>query len=534
MEEMMISSNGNRKQNRFWLIFSLASTYLWGLAAHAYFLFDNNFTHDSLFELNAAVYSNVFKYASGRFLVPFYRELFRTDITLPWLVGILGLLWIGLTVFFIIRIFHIQSKTLCFLVAGVFTSNLTVSAIIATYLHDFDCDMLALLCATAAVYLWKNCPKGEFLGAILIAISLGLYQSYVFVSVTLVIMVCVFALLDGDSFRTVLFRGFRAIAMIFLGGVFFLIASKVVSNLMHITLSSEFSKLGERSLEFAPKVFLDYSIGAYKNWANHLWNAYSTYPGNIVKVITLLLFGISAISLAVGLLQKSVHKWEKLLCLVLIILFPYGANLIYVMFLGACHDLMIYAIWLFYLFALLLADRLAKQWKDREQASKPMAKTGSYTKVLCMVLVFILLYGNVQLSNGMYLEKDVQYDAYLSLMTRVTGRMEQEPDYIPDETPVVFIGLPEDWNENIPGFEKNDLITGMWATDLIFDPQPQRFQVYFDYVLCTPIKLADDEQWLVMRDKAEVQAMPNYPAQGCIKMLDGILVVKLGDPRAIV
>ena len=131
-------------------------------------------------------------------------------------------------------------------------------------------------------------------------------------------MVCIFALLDGDSFRTVLFRGFRAIVMILLGGIIFFVASKVVSNLTHVTLSSEFSKLGERSLEFTSKMFLEYSVGAYRNWASRLFNAYSAYPGNIVKMITLLLFGISTVSLAAGLLRKRVHKWEKLLCLVLL------------------------------------------------------------------------------------------------------------------------------------------------------------------------------------------------------------------------
>ena len=146
-----------------------------------------------------------------------------------------------------------------------------------------------------------------------------------------------------------------------------------------------------------------------------------------------------------------------------------------------------------------------------------------------MMLVFVLLYGNVQFSNGMYLKKDIEYDAYLSLMSRVVDRMEEEVAYVPGETQVVFVGLPEDLNDQIPGFEMHSLATGMWSTDILFEYTRQRFQAYFDYVLCAPIKLLEDSQWNAMLENQEVLGMPNYPAKGCIKMVDDVLVVKLGD-----
>ena len=524
------------EKNKYWLLYSLAVTYLWGLAAHAYCFFDNSVSHNSLKEFHVLNVGNKLKLGFGRFFVPIYRALFRGDATLPWLIGILGLLWLGLTVFLIIRIFRADSKILTFLIAGVLVTNISVSALAATYIHDFDCNLFGILCAVSAVYFWRGytSPGATLLGAALIAASLGIYQSYIFVAVTLAMMICIFSLLDGENFKSVMVHGLQAIAMMVLGGIFYFIALKVVSGITKIPLSSAFYNFGNQSVKFTPRTFLEVSIGAYRDWFSRLWNAYSPYPRNVVKVITLLLFGISTVSLAAGLLHKRVHKWEKVLCLVLIILFPYGTNFINVMAHGECHDLVVYAIWLFYLFALLLTDRLEKLWKVREHANEPLAKAGSYAKVLCLVLVFILLYGNVQFANGMYLKKDNQYDAYLSLMTRVVSRMENEPAYVPGETPVYFAGLPEDLNDEIPGFEEYTPVTGMWSMDVLFTNQRERFQAYFDYVLCTPIKLADDEQWLAMQEKAEVQAMPNYPAQGCIKMVDGILVVKLGDPRAIV
>ena len=58
--------------------------------------------------------------------------------------------------------------------------------------------------------------------------------------------------------------------------------------------------------------------------------------------------------------------------------------------------------------------------------------------------------------------------------------------------------------------------------------QPWRFQAYFDYVLGTPVLFAEYEKWLELQESDTVAAMPSYPAQGCMQMIDGTLVVKMG------
>lgn len=526
---MMLCLKEKFEKNKFWLIFSLTSTYLWGLAAHAYFLFDNSVSHDSLKEFHATIYGNVFKVELGRFLAPLYRAIFRGDATMSWLIGILGLFWLGLAVFFVVRIFCVESKLLAFLVAGVMSTNITVSALISTYVHDFDCYMFSLLCAAMAVYLWKKNPSGWIPGTVLIAAAMGIYQGFLFTAVTLAMMVCIFALLDGDSFQTVLIRGTKAIAMCLLGGLLYFIGLKAALRFSHISLLTGTGNSLGNIRELTPKAIWDLSAGAYKYWFQNIWYTHSAYSGRLVKRITMILAGMTVVSLAWGLAKKRVHIWEKLLCLVLVFLLPYGMNLIYVLTQGAMHEVMVYSIWMSYLFALFLGNWLASEWKHINFCKQYIARAGTGINILCMVLVFVLLYGNVQFSNGMYLKKDIEYDAYLSLMSRVVDRMEEEVAYVPGETQVVFVGLPEDLNDQIPGFEMHSLATGMWSTDILFEYTRQRFRAYFDYVLCAPIKLLEDSQWNAMLENQEVLGMPNYPAKGCIKMVDDVLVVKLGD-----
>ena len=302
---------------------------------------------------------------------------------------------------------------------------------------------------------------------------------------------------------------------------------KAVQSLMHIPLATNDYNTLDKVLQLSPETFVPMVMGAYADWFSRFVNAYSSYPAIMVKGITGILLLISAAAIILGLCRRSMPFPEKLLYAVLIGLLPLGMNLVYVLTIGYTHDLMVYPIWLTYLMMLLLADWLA----GHIQLQAPFLgkiKTGPLLNGVCMVLVFLLMYGNVQFSNGMYLKKDLEYDAYLSLMTRVVDRMETYDGYLPGETPVYFAGLPDNLNEIIPGFKEYRNVTGMLSTDVLYVPQKDHFQAYFDYILGTPINLTDDAVWAKMRQNPIVAQMPSFPDKNCIAYIDDIMVVKLG------
>ena len=511
------------EENKTQLITALAATYAIGLAAHGYAFFDNNLSHDSLREFHAEILGNDVKLTSGRVFTPIYRELLGSDLTLPWFNGLLALLWIGLAVFLTVRILNVESKPAVALIAGIFATNITVSATAATYIHDLDSYMFAMLCAVAAVWLWDRQPKGWLAGAVPIMVSLGIYQSYVFTAVTLVMIVSILGLMNGKNAQTVLWKGIRAVGMLILGGIGYFFAMKGLLRLFGGVLSSgDYNSLDRMGLLNFGSIG-GMIIGAYADWFSRLWNAYSSYPAILIRGATALFFAIDIAALAVFLLSKNRGLKEKLLCIALTALLPLGMNMIYVLTLNAAHDLMVYPTWLFYLLTLLLAMWLRGQWKD---AAIP---AGKWQSAVCMLLIGMTIYGNVRFSNGMYVKKNLEFDGYLSLMTRVVGRMEAVPGYQPGETPVVFIGLPQTFNQVIPGFKDYWNVTGMTGSSPIYTTEPSRLQAYFDYVMSLPVVMADGETRQRLLADESVRAMPCYPAEGFLAFYDGTLVVKLGD-----
>lgn len=524
MENEMKDVLQSLERSKKWLLTALAATFAWGMAAHGYAFFDNNVSHDSLREFHSEILGNEIKMGSGRIFTPIYRDLLGSDVTLPWLSGILALLWIGLAVFLVVRLFRIESRAAVVLIAGIFATNISVSATAATYIHDLDSYMFALLCAVGAVYLWNRHRRGWLPGAALLAVSLGIYQSYVFVAVTLVMLVCILDLLNAAGFRPVFQRGLKAVGMILLGGAAYFLVMKGMLRIAGIPLSKgEYNSLDRMTLLHLQTIG-SVLAGAYADWFDRLWNAYSSYPSILIRAMTALFFGIDIAALVIGVCSKRLRLPEKLLCILLVVLLPLGMNMIYVLTLGANHDLMVYPIWMFYLLTLLLADWLRRRWKEGG-----ISLAGKWQQALCMLMLGVLLYGNVRFSNGMYVKKNLEFDANLSLMTRIVGRMEAFDGYQPGETPVMFVGLPKTFNSVIPGFKDYWNVTGMTGSSTIYADAPSRFQAYFDYIMSLPIVLADSQVQNELLSQQAVREMPCYPADGFMAFFDGTLVVKLGD-----
>ncbi len=186
-------------RNKQLLLQCIGLTFLWGLIAHGFMFANNNLSWDSLVHIKESFYPYSWKASLGRIFVPIYEASIRGRVTIPWLIGILSLLYISIALLFISKIFNIQSAFSLFIIAGILTVNPTITSITATYISDLDADMLAMLLSVIAVYCWQKLRKGYLYGAIPLMLSLGLYQSYISTTIVLIIFVCVLNLLRGGG-----------------------------------------------------------------------------------------------------------------------------------------------------------------------------------------------------------------------------------------------------------------------------------------------------------------------------------------------
>lgn len=186
MGEGIIRLYQNRVKKE-WKIAFMSATII-GLLVHFY-KFTNYFpNHDGLFNF----WSTQNMVASGRwFLAP--ACALSSCFDLPWIIGILSVLFMALTAVLICEIFEMKNPCLIVLSSGLLVS---FPAITETMFFEFTADgyLLAMLLGTVAVYLTRLSKgihwKRGLAAAVCICLTCAIYQAYV--SFAFVLAVCCF------------------------------------------------------------------------------------------------------------------------------------------------------------------------------------------------------------------------------------------------------------------------------------------------------------------------------------------------------
>ena len=500
----------------------LLVTLIWGLAAHAYGFLNGNFSHDALNAFYLTEAEIRWKIELGRYFAPVYHLILRGRVILPWLVGLVSILWVGLAVYFAVRLLDVKSKPVMVLISGIMITNITVTAQVATYIHELDCNSFALMLAVLAVWVWRrwrNLPAFA-LGAVLLMGSMGTYQAFFSTAVTLMVFRLILDLTEDREIKTVFLDGVRAVGMLLCGAVLYFIVGRYIYRMTGLAPQSRtdlFTRSGVGSFLAAWTGLLK---GTYLNAYGFLKHA--AYSGT-VQMLNVLVVGIDVVLVAWLTARTKNRRIARVaMACVLMLLMPFAMNLTYFLAKGkGVHDLMAYSIWLVHVFALILLSRVGKP--------------GELGRDVCLgagcLMVALVLWQNVQLSNTAYIKKDMEARSTLSNMTRVVAQMEQREDYAFGETPVAFVGAFNIYG-NTPEYTSVEPIMGLGESGAIptdfTSYYYNAYKTYFDYVLNYPMVFCEEEMRDSLAQTQQVQDMPAFPDKGYMQMIDGVLVVKMG------
>jgi len=513
--------NMQKKQNTFhWVVASVCILYLF---AHGYRFSNNIYTHDSLM----LIYQNdqAWQVALGRFMNPLLVFL-RGGWTNPWLISVCAILWFILAAFFLTDLLQVKDTVAILLVAGIMTTNITVTATSASFLPWMD--FYALSCLLAILGVWL-CNKKTLLsclaGICAFTVSLGIYQAYICVAITLFILLLIQALQNGISLRAFCQKAGLYAGALLSSALLYYIIWKIFQKILGIWTANTYNGLSDVG-NYSDTSVLQIIGETYRRF--FLWLLYPdtfatvTFHQQSLSAVWLLFLrianGILLLSIPVCLIllnrRKKTLRWQKILQAILVVLFPFGCNFVYFLSKDTGHTLMIYAFFLFYIWAIVL---ILETFHPRK-----------YPVYVLLLPIVLILWNNIVYANQVYLKKELIVEASDSLMTRLVYDIEHSQDYIPGTTPVAFIGnfSRSSYVTELDGFEEIN-IYGMGKTALTYAGLDY---MYLNTILnvnmnLTRIEVFDDDTLSVLT------SMPEYPASGSIAYINDTLVVKISDWR---
>lgn len=512
---MFLKIKKNFLENKEILIFSMITVLFWGILCHGFAFSNELISHDSMNEFDASILGNVWKIQLGRVFSPIYKILTRGSLTSTWVIGFLSLLYLGLSLFILLKVFSLKNKFYIFLIGGILVTNITVTSLVATYIHDLDSNMLALFYSIVAVYFWrKNNKKYIFYGAIFLCLAIGLYQSYISVTIVLIIFKLLLDLFYGNKFKIIFKKGSLGIVMIIIGGILYTIASKIIYYLSGISMvegayNSGNTFLYMKLLDIIKQAFIAYLIVIYE-----FFMSIKSY--NIMLSILLnLIIGVVLIYILILFFKnKENAKIEKLIFILLFLLLPLSMNICRILTNGMSHELMYFAIWLSYIFPFIIFEKL--NLKKNKFYNK--------VKIVVTIVISIILWNNFITANNFYVKKYLERDATISFMNRVISDIEEIEGYEYAKTKVALVGVIKDQistNINYGRYKELYSYDDMIAVGF--------YKTFFDYIMHYKLLLVDNNELQKLENKDIVKKMPLYPNKGSIEVIDNTIVVKFSN-----
>lgn len=494
-------------------VFLLTAIFFFG--AHLYRFCTLGFSHDSL--LLDQSQDTAFQLSLGRFMQPLYWQI-RGDIVVPFLIGLLACIFLALTIILVVSLLRIRSTLSIALVCMALSVNATVSIGNATYISWADVYMLALFLSTLSVYLFCRFRFGFLISPFLLCASLGLYQSYLQTAILLYLMVLVHKVLDKASVRSVFCTGIAMVAQLLAGLLLYAAIYPMVLKTFNIAVATTYnglSSVGDYSNISIPTLIKD----AYLYPFRCALRPQTALP-QLAASLYVLLFAITAIAITLIAHKHSLSTSSWGMLIFLIALMPLGSNIIYIISKGMIHVLMSYSFFLFFVFPISLLERLVAEHHASSRAVSAILTIAFSALYLC----------NVTFANQLYLRRDLEMQSTLSLMSRVIDRIEQTEGYVPGETPVAFIGTLFDSPlfMNRPGLEQSSILL-MGLDNVYAITSESYYPWYIQQILGYPMQILNESERSQMVFHKDVITMPAFPADGCCQIIDGILVVRLGN-----
>ena len=474
-----------------------------GLAAYGFCMTNKIPVGDdlvALFDKGATTVSGRYGLELLRFVMP--------DVSMPWIYGLLSILLLSAAVCVSIRVFSIRSPLLQILCAGVFVC---FPAEAGTMLYMFTAApyALALLLTTLGVYLFTAGKKGRWLlSPLLIAFSCSIYQGYFSIAASYCVifmlqLLCCTEKSAGEVFR----EGVKMLAMLLEALAFYALALLVASRLLGFPLLHEVIN-GRQSF---PIRFLV----AYSAWLKTLLRGYFGYvPNSLSRAMHAVLLLSTGLAIAFRLRKKGSASC-LLLALLCLFLYPLSCYCLYLLADNSyIHSLSLYSFASLYLLCAVLLDG----WEAVPARTARGAASVALAVILC---------GNIYYANALYLRYDLRFKEVKSLYTVMLTRVFGIPGFeegtrlaIVGDAPEMVYDLDRHFTDaplSLPSLE-------LGSTDYA--------ELIVSRYLGFDIPFADAEETAALAENEIVAAMPVYPAEGSIRKIGDVIVVRFGEKEA--
>lgn len=499
-----------------------------GILAHLFTLTNVLNNYDSITQVPKGVGTSL---PSGRWFL-MYMEKFQNrywdTYNVPFFNGLVTILLIAVAACLITNMFHIKDTLNCMIVGAVLICFPTITSMMF-FMYTAPHYATAIVFSVLSVYLADKTWFTPLISILLIACSLGIYQAFLPLTAGLMVLLLTWRILCKTAdWKKTLLTGTKYLLILGSGVIAYMGILKYVLGHYQVELSNYqgVNNMGSISFSQLPVLLKEiYKIFFHLSDQNyHEMNATL-----IVQKGILVLCIISAVLVIYYLIAYKRTILDRIMAIFLFAVLPAAIGSVEIICPQSdIYTLMIYGMVVIYLIPVILLE-LSSEKTVQLSASKKITNlkvsrwlhlVTSWALSVCLLLITVNYIWSSNVNYTLMYYADVETQEYLaSMMTRMRAT-----EGYTTETPVAFIGnkISDPTYDNV--WEDVSIMYG--GNDSTFINRYSRIR-FFNHILSFQYTEVSGEQLDKIKKKKEVKNMKSYPNDNSIKMVDGVLVVKL-------
>lgn len=453
---------------------------------------------------------------SGRWLLTLlgdFAGVLDGGINLPFLNGVLFLVLIALAAGFLVCTFRIRRRTSAVLM-GILIAVFPTAATALLYRFTSVYYGLSFLLAVAAAWALYRYRYGILLSALLIALSLGIYQAYVSVTIGVFVLMLIQQALGGEwNVKTLVRRGLWDCLALVLGLLLYYLCLNICLRLYGTTLNTYqgMDTMGKLALGEIPALAWE----AFRTFCKFPLTNYCGLAGSkLIKISYLLLGGVSVGMIGYLLIAKVKKIGLAVFTCLVCLAFPLAVNFVKIMAPEAwMYTMMVYAFSLVGCVPLILLECFPA-------AEKPARLTKAIAAVLVVLVLSYSYMTNVNDTANYYINRQVE-----NYISSIVTQVRMTEGFTPEKKWALIGEINDPLLDSLWNYETS--FGGIFHAERTLNDvsRPYWFWSYVGY----RVPWADTETIWTLQNSEEVKAMPCWPSQGSVRVVEDIVVIKFQE-----
>ena len=505
------------------------ATFLITLVANIYVFTNRMINHDDLLGDFVRI-DSIGAFAKAGKWMNYFIRLPETEWGAPVTHGILSVILLSLSVYYIVKILKIEHRVLVVILAAIL-GTFPLNAAYFSFMSSAEVYYFALFTSILSVwFVEKNTIMGFLAAMICNVMCLGTYQTFLGITIGLIFILYYLKSMELDfDFRFWFLYGLRDTLMVVVS--FFLYQK--VTNFILMTSNVRLNPyMGEDQLfVFSLGNVVDSIKLTFESFRTTYYRTYEMQVAgwDKVNIILTLLLIVWMFTKVVNIIRKKNLGVMTIIQVGIVggltLMIPLLLDNVYLLMNGraGAHGLMRYCILLPYILIAAIMQRIIM---DKEQK---IVFKNSILLLNTICLIWVIYCGFVT-TNKLYTRMNANNMAIDTQMTSIMTQLYQTEGYTV-ESPLYFANKGEILGDGYTQWEKYvELTNGIWTgTDLYPWFSEKHFFVYLKEYLYIDAPGITEEEKENIQNTLEFQKMPCYPNYGSIKQINGVYVIKIGE-----